>query len=107
MEKITNLLRDEKINISLNVTTEQLRDFGKYLIEVVKNDNKTTSVILTSKEVVALTGYSINTINKKVSKREMPHYKQGGRVFFHRDEIESWLLSGKRETVQEFVKQKL
>lgn len=63
--------------------------------------------VLTKKEVASLSGYSINTINHKVSKREIPYYKQGGRVFFHKDEIEEWLLSNRRETLDEYVNKQM
>ena len=41
------------------------------------------------------TGFSVNTLNKFICERKIPHYKRGAKVIFKRKEIESWLLSNK------------
>lgn len=50
-----------------------------------------------------MTGYTVNTISKMVSKRRLPFYKRDAKVIFKRDEIRAWLLSNRVETVEEFV----
>lgn len=44
---------------------------------------------------------SKSTIYKKVAAGEMPHAKNGKRLFFDLDEIDEWLMSNKVETVAE------
>ena len=41
------------------------------------------------------TGFSVNTLNKFICERKIPHYKRGAKVIFNRKEIESWLLENK------------
>ena len=41
------------------------------------------------------TGFSVNTLNKFICERKIPHYKRGSKVIFNRKEIESWLLENK------------
>lgn len=41
------------------------------------------------------TGFSVNTLNKFICERKIPHYKRGAKVIFNRKEIEQWLLSNK------------
>lgn len=53
-----------------------------------------------------ITGYAMDTINKKVCKKEIPYYKIGGRVLFRRDEIRQWMLSNRVCTINEFVESK-
>ena len=51
---------------------------------------------LFGKEVCSqFTGFSVNTLNKFISERKIPHYKRGAKVIFNRKEIEQWLLSNK------------
>lgn len=69
-----------------------------------KGDN--TKEILTKTECAELTGFSINTINKYVSEKKIPHYKKGARVLFRQDEITEWLLSHKVQTIEEFCNSK-
>lgn len=102
---LSNLLQKQP-NITISVTSEELCAFGEHLIRIMLKEQKEKKV-LTNKEVAEMSGYSINTINHKVSKREIPYYKQGGRVFFHRDEIEEWLLSNMRETLDEYVNKQM
>ena len=51
------------------------------------------------------TKYSINTINKMISERKIPFYKNHGRVTFLREEIRDWMLSRKVSTIDATVEQ--
>lgn len=44
-----------------------------------------------------ITGLSKSTIYKRTMRREMPHSRVGGRLYFNRSELEAWINSGKRE----------
>lgn len=48
-------------------------------------------VVLDIKEVALLTGLSLSTLYKRTCKCEIPHYRQGGKLYFVRAEIEAWL----------------
>jgi len=58
------------------------------------------------KECSQLTGYSVNTINKMICEKKIPYYKKNAKVLFRRDEIESWLLANRIQTVEEFILEK-
>lgn len=49
------------------------------------------------------TRYSKNTINKMISERKIPFYKNHGRVTFLREEIRDWMLSKRVETIDSQV----
>lgn len=58
--------------------------------------------ILSTVEAAEFTGYSLNYIRRLVSQGKIPHLKpNGGRVFFRRSELESWLTRGYRPVVEE------
>lgn len=44
-----------------------------------------------------ITGLSKSTIYKRTMRRELPHSRVGGRLYFNRSELEAWINSGKRE----------
>ena len=58
------------------------------------------------KECSQLTGYAVNTINKMICEKSIPFYKKNARVIFKKNEIESWLLSNRVQTVKEFIEEK-
>lgn len=41
------------------------------------------------------------TVYKKVSNREIPHFKKGKRLFFDLDQIDQWLREGKVTTMKD------
>ena len=34
-------------------------------------------------------------------KRQIPHYKNGKKLYFYEDELLDWIAQGKRKTIQE------
>lgn len=48
-------------------------------------------------------GLAERTLYKKTHRREIPHSKVGGRLFFDLDELDVWIDAGRRRTVQEAV----
>lgn len=51
--------------------------------------------------VVLFTGFSKPTIYSYCQKREIPHYKKGGKTFFFKSEIIQWLKEDKQKTLKE------
>lgn len=41
------------------------------------------------------------TIYTLVRKRQIPHYKNGKKLYFYEDELLDWISKGKRKTIQE------
>lgn len=48
-----------------------------------------------------ITGLAVNTIYRYTRYGQIPCYKQGKKLYFFEDELSEWLLSGKRETLEE------
>lgn len=41
------------------------------------------------------------TLYTLVRKRQIPHYKNGKKLYFYEDELLDWIAQGKRKTIQE------
>ncbi len=54
-----------------------------------------TKKAITLKEASIITTLTERTIYKKTSLGEIPHYKQAGKLFFDRIELEDWLLANR------------
>lgn len=50
------------------------------------------------KEVASLLGQEISTIYEKTSKKLIPHFKKGNRLYFDRAELWEWIRKGKVKT---------
>lgn len=57
--------------------------------------------ILDTRTVASFTGFSMPTIYGYCQKREIPHYKKGGKSFFFKSEIVNWLKENKQKTLKE------
>ncbi|MFZ4521477.1 MAG: helix-turn-helix domain-containing protein [Bacteroidales bacterium] len=52
-------------------------------------------------EACRVTGYAKPSIYSKFSRREIPGYRRGQRLYFYRSELLAWINSGKRSTLDE------
>ena len=52
-------------------------------------------------EACRVTGYAKPSIYSKFSRREIPGYRRGQKLYFYRSELLEWIKSGKRSTLDE------
>ncbi|NTW87763.1 MAG: helix-turn-helix domain-containing protein [Desulfobulbaceae bacterium] len=58
--------------------------------------------VLNMREASVLTGLSISHLYKLTSTGGIPCYKPGGKgLYFNREELEAWLLRGRKATAEE------
>lgn len=50
---------------------------------------------------VKITGLAPRTIYKWTHRREIPHRRVGGRLYFRRSELEAWIDAGRRKSAAE------
>ena len=48
---------------------------------------------------------SESTVYKLTSKKQIPHFKQGRKIYFLKSELDEWLLSNRVPTVQDGIKE--
>ena len=56
---------------------------------------------------VDITGLARRTIYKLTHRREIPHRRVGGRLYFRRTELEAWIDAGRRRTVAEVAVERM
>ena len=52
-------------------------------------------------EAALFTGYTVRGLYEMTSKKLIPHYKRGNRVFFKKDELVDWMTATKVKTEAE------
>ena len=82
---------------------------SKELSELEKITLLGVKQILTTADVVLLTGLSVSSLHKLTSTRKIPHYKsRGGKVnYYDKDEITKWMLGCKVKTTDELEEEAL
>jgi excisionase family DNA binding protein len=96
-----------KQQILISLSTDELRNLidesvSNAMQAVIGNTISDDKEIMDLKEVAAFLKVSRHTIYRKTHKREIPHYKKGGKLYFKRIEIEEYRDSGKQITQEEF-----
>lgn len=56
---------------------------------------------------VEITGLARRTLYKLTHRREIPHRRVGGRLYFRRSELEQWLDAGRRPMVAEVAVERM
>lgn len=84
-------------------------DFKRMLKETVKEvlregihqvkDN--LPEILNVKEAANFLRLKLNTLYEKTSRKLIPHFKRGNKLYFRKPELESWIKEGKVKTQDE------
>ena len=59
--------------------------------------------IISVHQASELTGYAVQTLYGKVSRRDIPFIKKGGKLWFSRDELTAWIKEGKQVSLQQLV----
>ena len=69
------------------------------MVENLSSEKSSEDNLLTVDQTSKLVKLSISTIYSKVSRKEIPAFKIGKRLYFSKDEIIAWIKSGKIKTI--------
>ncbi|RYG54752.1 MAG: DNA-binding protein [Chitinophagaceae bacterium] len=69
------------------------------LVESLASEKLPQDDLLTVSQTSELVSLSISTIYSKVSRKEIPAFKIGKRLYFSKEEITAWIKSGKIKTI--------
>jgi excisionase family DNA binding protein len=91
--------------IKLEISKSDLLDFARVLAQELHRPsalpNPETREIVDLSEAVAITGLARPTLYTLTSRRGIPHFKRGKKLYFKRSELEAWLLQNRRKTLAE------
>ena len=59
--------------------------------------------IFNVKQTAEFLDLAVATIYTDVNKRNIPHSRKGGRLYFSKQELTDWIKSGRRKTVSEIA----
>lgn len=108
----TNVIKEDETEV---IQTEESKDFNtetlmrldllnRQMADLLQMQRKMAlgSEYITARELSELLGEKLSTIYARVHSRKIPFYKPGGKVLlFKLDEIQEWIQSGRRSTIDE------
>ena len=93
-----------------DIIVQRLDSIEKLLNELSKNANnskpqKDTDEIMTVEQLSDYLTIARQTIYEKCTKKEIPYFKAGKRLYFKKSVINDWINSGRRYTTDELMQQ--
>ena len=85
---------------------DKLNNIENLLKTVMKNDNGTVTIteVLNLNQAAEYVSLSKSAIYKKTSERNIPHFKQGKKLFFKRSELDDWLSQNRIQHMRKLNK---
>ena len=87
-----------EINDRLDMLTQMVAELMK---KPSPNGSPAADTPLSAAQAAKYVDMAVNTIYILTSKRQIPHFKRGKRVYFYKDELDTWLKANRRKTVEE------
>ena len=89
-----------------SLSEQEFKEFLKSAIkeilgENLKQTNQSLSDILNIEEAAAYLKLKITTLYEKTSKKIIPHFKRGNKLYFNKNDLEEWIKKGKVTTQTE------
>lgn len=78
-----------------------LEDIAKRLDRLETLTALSAKDVLDINDTAMLTGYSVKYLRQLISKRDIPHYRRGNRLYFCREEVEDWMMGERIPTRKE------
>ena len=86
--------------ILTSIDKEEIKQLVSDAVQSAIGKQKTDQPeFLDVKQACKFLGIAKPTLYTKCSKQIIPHFKQGKKLYFHKDELITWLRSGKRKTI--------
>ncbi|WP_316839276.1 helix-turn-helix domain-containing protein [Pedobacter gandavensis] len=100
----------EQLPLAITTLHDKVDSIKELLLNTQQERHSSYSDLLTIGQASEFLNLSVPTLYTKVSRREIPVNKQGKRLYFSRDELSTWIKSGRRKIIEEIqssIKHKL
>ncbi|MGV3597133.1 MAG: helix-turn-helix domain-containing protein [Bacteroidota bacterium] len=87
-----------EINDRLDMLTQMVAELMK---KPTPNSTPAADTPLNAVQAAKYVNMAVNTIYILTSKRQIPHFKRGKRIYFYKEELDNWLKANRRKTVEE------
>lgn len=106
-EQQANLFNLGLLHEKVDFLIKELSSIGNKLGHVDQKPAQEENDVIQVKEAAKLIGRSESTVYIKASKKELPCWNDGGRLWFSRKDLTAWLLANKGQNSIESPKSKM
>src|ERR1700674_1336817 len=94
------------IQFLTNLSEQEFKEFLKDALKEILGDElgamkKQFPDILTVQQAADFLKLKIATLYEKTSRKLIPHFKKGNKLYFHLSELQDWIQKGKVKTHEE------
>ncbi|MBD5163469.1 MAG: helix-turn-helix domain-containing protein [Bacteroidales bacterium] len=75
----------------------------QYFKQKLLLDRVASKTILDTEEAAALMGVGAERMRDMARRRQVPHYRQNGHIYFRKAELEAWLTADRQPSLDEEV----
>jgi excisionase family DNA binding protein len=94
-------LKFENLPEAVGLLSVKLDRIERLLTDATPKAGEPQNDLLKPTEAAELLNYSVPTLYSKVSRGELPNMKRGGRLYFSRAELQTYIKQGRRMTTEE------
>lgn len=89
-----------------NLSGEEFKEFLKDALKEILGEQlgaakKQLPEILNVQQAADFLKLKITTLYEKTSRKLIPHFKKGNKLYFHLSELQNWIMQGKVKTHEE------
>ena len=80
---------------------DKLETIEQLLLSLSNDSQPESDTLLTIKQAAEILHLSVPTVYGLVQRSEVPVCKRGKRLYFSKQELTSWIMSGRKKTISE------
>lgn len=89
-----------------NISEQEFREFLKDALKEILGDKlgalkEQQPEILDVQQAAQFLKMKTTTLYEKTSRKQIPHFKKGNKLYFHLSELQKWIKQGKVKTADE------
>ena len=89
-----------------NISDQEFREFLKDALKEILGDKldalkEQQPEILDVQQAAQFLKMKTTTLYEKTSRKQIPHFKKGNKLYFHLSELQKWIKQGKVKTCEE------
>jgi excisionase family DNA binding protein len=92
------------ISFLTNVSEQEFKEFLRNTLkEILSEQNNQTVLpeVLNVQQAAAFLKLQVTTLYEKTSRKLIPHFKKGNKLYFHLSALQDWINKGKVKTREE------
>ena|SRR6218665_992413 len=92
------------ISFLTNVSEQEFKEFLRNTLKAILSEQTNQTVlpeILNVHQAAAFLKLKVTTLYEKTSRKLIPHFKKGNKLYFHLSALQDWISKGKVKTREE------